>query len=239
MQLDLADLESVRVFVDDFRSKFDRLDILVNNAGVMMPPEREETEDGFELQIGTNHLGHFALTIPLLDLLAITPNSRVVTVSSNAQHYGQLDVSDLQWVRRDYDRTASYGASKIANMLFTLQLQKLLDEADSSTKAVACHPGWTATNLQRSTPLFRLLNPLFAMKPWQGALPTLYAATSPNVESGGYYGPDGFMNMRGYPAPNKPAKESTDPEAAADLWRLSEDLTRMTLDDTRGRALAL
>ena len=224
MRLDLADLGSVGAFAAAFADRFDRLDLLINNAGVMMPRQREETVDGFELQFGTNHLGHFALTLLLLPLLVGTGGSRVVTVSSSAQNFGRLALDDLQWTERSFDRMASYGASKIANMLFTLELQRRLTEAAAPTIAAACHPGWTGTNLQRTSPLIRLLNPLVGMQPWQGALPTLYAAVSPDVVPGGYYGPDGLGTMRGYPAPNTPAAASTDADAAKRLWTLSETL---------------
>ena len=224
MLLDLADLSSVGEFTEAFLRKHDRLDLLINNAGVMMPPKREETADGFELQIGTNHLGHFALTLPLLELLAATKGSRVVNVSSSAQDFGALDLDDLQWTKRPYKRMASYGASKIANMLFTLELQRRFAEAGTPTLATACHPGWTGTNLQQNTLIFRLLNPLLAMKPWQGALPTLYAAVASDAVGGGYYGPDGLGTMRGYPASNKPAAISSDAKAARMLWKMSEEL---------------
>ncbi|TPV94754.1 MAG: SDR family NAD(P)-dependent oxidoreductase [Myxococcales bacterium FL481] len=222
--LDLADLRSVRAFSDRFVREFSRLDILINNAGVMMPAKRQETVDGFELQIGTNHLGHFALTLRLLPVLAATAGSRVVNVSSSAQNFGRLDLEDLHWTKRAYARAASYGASKIANMLFTLELQRRLQEQNVSTLVSACHPGWTATNLQDNAPLFRLLNPLLAMKPWQGALPTLYAAVAEDVVPAGYYGPDGLATMRGYPAPAKPAAASLDAGTARRLWELSEQL---------------
>lgn len=225
IRLDLANLDSVRAFVETFRSRYERLDLLINNAGVMMPPAREETADGFELQIGTNHLGHFALTLPLLDLLVAAPGSRIVNVSSTAQNFGKLDLDDLQWTRRPFDRMGSYGASKIANMLFTLELQRRFDEAGAAVIATAAHPGWTATNLQATSPFIRALNPVFGMKPWQGALPTLYAAVSEEAVPGGYYGPDGLGTMRGYPTLNKPAKRSKDADAAKRLWSLSEELT--------------
>lgn len=228
MLLDLADLSSVREFAAAFVDKHDRLDLLINNAGVMMPPERQETADGFELQFGTNHLGHFALTLLLLERLTSTAGSRVVNVSSSAQNMGELDLDDLQWRQRAFHRMKSYGASKIANMLFTLELQHRFQEAGATTIATSCHPGWTATNLQRSSPLIRLLNPLVAMQPWQGALPTLYAAVAPGAVGGGYFGPDGFGTMRGYPAPNKPAAASRDAQAAKRLWQLSEDLVGLT-----------
>ena len=228
MLLDLANLGSVREFVAAFLDRFDRLDLLINNAGVMMPPERQETADGFELQLGVNHLGHFALTVALLELLAATEGSRVVNVSSSAQNWGRFDLDDLQWRKRPFHRMGSYGASKVANMLFTLELQRRFEEAGASTLATACHPGWTATNLQKTSPLFRWLNPLFGMEPAQGALPTLYAAVSPDAAGGGYYGPDGLGNMRGYPAPDKPAAASVDTEAAKRLWQQSEQLVDLT-----------
>ncbi len=236
MLLDLADLDSVADFARAIRERFDRLDLLINNAGVMMPHQREETADGFELQIGINHLGHFALTVQLFDLLAATEGSRVVNVSSSAQNMGKFDLDDLQWQKRSFDRMGSYGASKIANMLFNLELQKRFIAAGASTLAVACHPGWTGTNLQRNTRLFRFFNPLFSMEPWQGALPTLYAAVSPDAVGGGYYGPDGLANLRGYPAPNKPASASSDAEAARRLWELSEQLVGLTTPQPVARA---
>lgn len=227
--LDLADLGSVERFSTAFSERHDRLDLLVNNAGVMMPPQRQETADGFELQFGTNHLGHFALTLRLLPLLVKTEGSRVVNVSSSAQNFAKFDLDDLQWTQRSFNRMGSYGASKAANMLFTLELQRRLKAAGASTISTACHPGWTGTNLQASTPMFRWLNPIFSMKPWQGALPTLYAAVSPDAVGGGYYGPDGLGTMRGYPAPNKPAKVSVDSDAARRLWEQSEQLVGLTM----------
>ena len=210
MLLDLASQASVRAFAEAFKARFDRLDLLINNAGVMMPPMRQETEDGFEIQFGTNHLGHFALTLLLIDRLCATEESRVVNISSSAQNSGKLDLDDLQWTTRPFRRMASYGASKIANMLFTLELQRRFGEAGVFTIATSAHPGWTATNLQRASLLFRMLNPIFGMRPWQGALPSLYAAVAEGAEPGGYYGPHGLGNLRGYPVPNKPATVSSD-----------------------------
>jgi len=226
--LDLADLSSVGALTNRLNAQLPRLDLLINNAGVMMPPERRETKDGFELQMGTNHLGHFALTLRLLPLIEATEGSRIVNVSSSAQNFGDVDLSDLQWKSRSFDRMKSYAASKTANMLFTLELQKRLQEKGSRVMVTSCHPGWTATNLQKDSGLFQFLNPFFGMKPWQGALPTLYAAVADEAGPGGYYGPNGLWNMRGYPASNEPAKWSLNAESARSLWSKSEDLTGVT-----------
>lgn len=234
--LDLASLTSVKAFAESFLARFDRLDLLINNAGVMHPPMRRETAEGFELQFGVNHLGHFALTMRLMERLVATPESRIVNVASSAQRIGGLALDDLHWTRRTYRGPLAYGASKIANMLFTLELQRRFEEAGLSTTAVAAHPGWTATNLQATSPLIMKLNPILAMEPWQGALPTLYAAVSDRAEPGGYYGPHGFGNWRGYPAPNRPSRVSTDRELAARLFTISEALVDIRCPDLDGRA---
>ncbi len=235
MELDLADLSSVRAFTNAFRQRHDRLDLLVNNAGVMMPPA-SKTADGFELQFGTNHLGHFALTGRLLDMLLATEESRVVNVSSVAHKWGGIEFEDLQWEKRSYSKGASYGQSKLANLLFTYELQRRLERAGAGTIATAAHPGWTATNLQRSAGLFRMLNPIFAMKPWQGALPTLMAATDDASQGGEYYGPRGFQEMRGYPGQVGSNDASRDEETARRLWEVSEQLTGVTFDAIGGAA---
>jgi NAD(P)-dependent dehydrogenase (short-subunit alcohol dehydrogenase family) len=200
----------------------------------MNPPTRQETEDGFELQFGTNHLGHFTVTLLLMDRLIATPGSRVVNVSSSAQNFGELDLADPHWHERPYKGMGAYAASKIANMLFTLELQRRFEEAGVSTIAVSAHPGWTGTNLQATSPLFRALNPLFSMKPWQGALPTLYAAVAEEVQASAYYGPHGLANMHGYPVPNEPAEASRDERAARRLWALSEELVELRTHDRLG-----
>jgi NAD(P)-dependent dehydrogenase (short-subunit alcohol dehydrogenase family) len=227
MELDLADLESVRRFASAVVERVERLDLLVNNAGVMMPPQ-SKTADGFELQIGTNHLGHFALTGLLMDTLLATPRSRVVTVASQAHRMAELDLDDLHWERRPYKKAASYGQSKLANLLFTFELQRRLVADGADTIAVAAHPGWTGTNLQRHSGLFRAMNPIFAMKPWQGALPTLYAATGDDVNGGDYYGPDGIFEMRGYPKKVDSSELSRDEDVARRLWEISEEATGVT-----------
>ena len=229
MQLDLADLESVRQFAANYRERYDRLDLLINNAGIMMPPYGK-TAQGFETQFGVNHLGHFALTGLLFDLLLQTPGSRVVTVSSGSHRFGQIDFEDLQWENKDYKRNAAYGQSKLANLLFTYELQRRLTAAGEETLAVAAHPGWTATNLQVHAGGFRFLNRFFAQDPPMGALPTLYAATAPDVSGGDYYGPSGFMEMRGHPKKVRSNDRSYDEAVAARLWDISEELTGVGYD---------
>ena len=229
MLLDLADLSSVRSFASAFHDRFDRLDLLVNNAGVMMPPE-SKTSDGFELQFGTNHLGHFALTGLLLDTLLATECSRIVNVSSTAHAYGSMDLDDPNWEKRPYKEMASYAQSKLANLLFNLELQQRLEAAGSPMLAVACHPGWTSTDLQRHSGLIRFFNPFFGMKPPQGALPTLYAATSDEVVANGYYGPHGWMQMRGHPVAVESTDAAKEVETARRLWEMSEEMTGVRFD---------
>ncbi len=227
MTLDLSSLASVRAFVAEFSSKFDRLDLLINNAGVMALPKRLETADGFEMQFGTNHLGHFALTGLFWDMLVKTPGSRVVNVSSGAHRAGRMAWDDLQ-SKKSYSPFGAYSQSKLANLLFTYELQRRLDRAGIQTVATAAHPGWTATNLQAHSGVAGFLNPFFGQKPPMGALPTLYAATAPDVVPNGYYGPDGFLEMKGYPKRTESNTRSHDLEAAKRLWAVSEDLTAVS-----------
>jgi NAD(P)-dependent dehydrogenase (short-subunit alcohol dehydrogenase family) len=221
-RLDLADLGSVRAFAEGWEGP---LDVLVNNAGVMAPPE-SRTKDGFELQIGTNHLGHFALT----NLLLPQVTDRVVTVSSGAHRFGAIRFDDLNWDRGRYDRWRAYGQSKLANLLFTLELQRRLAEAGSDVRAVAAHPGYAATNLQSRTGSFVqdkamvLLNRFWAQSDEMGALPTLYAATQ-DIPGGSYAGPDGVGEQRGHPRLVGRSKAASDEAAARRLWELSEQLT--------------
>ena len=224
LELDVADLDSVRAFADRFRNEYDRLDLLINNAGVMMIPERQTTPQGFEMQFGTNHLGHFALTGLLIDLVVNTPGSRVVNVSSSAHRFGSMNFEDLQ-AQESYGPTSAYGQSKLANLLFTNELGRRLKAAGSDTISAVCHPGWTATNLQQHSRLFQLFNPLIAQDPPMGALPTLYAATALGVSSGDYYGPGGWFGIRGYPKQAQPNENSRDQTAAVKLWTVSEELT--------------
>ncbi len=235
MPLDLADLDSVRAFAERFESEFDRLDLLVNNAGVMMPP-KSKTKQGFELQLGVNHLGHFALTGLLLPRLIATAGARIVSVSSQAHRQAQLDFDDLDWTARRYKKMASYGDSKLANLLFTFELGRRLDAAGVDVTVVAAHPGWTGTDLQRHfgalQPLFRFLTPFLGMRPPQGALPTLRAATDPDVETGDYFGPHGLYEMRGYPKRVGTTKLARDLDVADQLWRVSTRRTGVDIDAT-------
>jgi len=230
--LDLASLDSVRAFADRFRSAHDGLDLLINNAGVMAPPRRE-TADGFELQIGTNHLGHFALTGLLLGSLEGHGDARVVTVSSTAHKIGRIHFDDLQSERR-YRRWRAYSQSKLANVLFALELERRLRAAGSTVKSVAAHPGYAATNLQSASPpaldraVMAVTNRLLAQSAAMGALPLLYAATRPNLDGGLFVGPDGFEEQRGHPKVVRPVRAGRDEATAERLWSVSEELTGVT-----------
>jgi NAD(P)-dependent dehydrogenase (short-subunit alcohol dehydrogenase family) len=233
LPLDLASLASVRDFAKAFLDRHPRLDVLVNNAGVMAIPRRT-TADGFEMQLGTNHLGHFALTGLLLERLLATPGSRIVNVSSTAHRAGRIDFDDLHGERR-YARWGAYGQSKLANLLFTFELARRLEAAGHPLKSVACHPGWAATNLQFAgakmdgsrlmEQVARLGNRLFAQDAAMGALPTAYAATAPEVASGDYIGPDRFYETWGHPAKVGSSRRARDREAARRLWEVSEQAT--------------
>ncbi len=222
--LDLSDLRKVEAFAARFAEQHTRLDLLILNAGVMVPPE-SKTAQGFELQFGVNHLGHFALTGALLPLVRASEGARVVVVSSTAARFGAMDFDDLQFEKRGYKPWPAYGQSKLANQLFTLELQRRLAASGSSVLVTAAHPGWTATDLQRSSGVARFFNPLLAMKPAQGALPTLRAATDPTARGGDYFGPSGFLQMRGYPRRVPMVKSAHDRSAAARLWEISEALS--------------
>jgi NAD(P)-dependent dehydrogenase (short-subunit alcohol dehydrogenase family) len=226
-ELDLSSLESVRTAAAQLRSDHDRIDLLINNAGVMYTP-KSTTKDGFELQFGTNHLGHFALTGLLLDRLLPVAGSRVVNVSSIGHRIrAAIHFDDLQWERR-YSRVGAYGQSKLANLLFTYELQRRL-APHATTIAAAAHPGGSATELMRNLPrlvgvLSSVVEPLFQSAD-QGALPTLRAATDPAVLGGQYFGPDGFLEMRGYPKVVASSAQSHDVELQRRLWTVSEELT--------------
>ena len=224
MLLDLADLESVRQFADEIHASFDHLDLLINNAGLMMIPQRQETAQGFEMQFGVNHLGHFALTALLQDLLVKTPGARVVNVSSAGHRIGRINFDDLN-AEHSYNPAGAYGQSKLANLLFTYELQRYFQKMNADAISVAAHPGWTATNLQRHTPVFQFLNPLLSQSPDMGALPTLYGAVAGDVGGGDFFGPGGWFEMRGYPKQVKSSDRSHDKECAKCLWAASEKLT--------------
>lgn len=227
MLLDLADLASVEDFAGQFKSQYHRLDLLINNAGVMVPPH-EHTVYGFELQLGTNHLGHFALTAHLFSILKKTRGSRVVNVSSMGHRVGNIDFDDLQWTRRKYKKWRAYGDSKIANLYFTYALARKLD--NGQPVVVAAHPGWTATDLQRHTPTTSAMNYLFAQNTEMGALPTLYAALAHDVQKADFFGPAGFMEMKGYPKKVTSNRLSRNPEIADKLWHVSESLTGVSFE---------
>jgi NAD(P)-dependent dehydrogenase (short-subunit alcohol dehydrogenase family) len=224
-KLDLADLASVREFAD----AVDKVDVLINNAGVMALPE-SRTADGFEMQVGTNHLGHFALTGLLLGKIS----DRVVTVSSGAHAMGKIDLDDLNWEHRKYQRWAAYGQAKLANLMFAYELQRRLTSAGSPKISVAAHPGYASTDLQSHTEsiqdtIMALGNRLLAQSAEMGALPELFAATA-QVDPGAYYGPTSWRGLRGHPGPSGSSKQSRDEATARSLWELSEKLTGVSYD---------
>ena len=232
--LDLASLDSVRAFARDWLAQ--PVDLLINNAGVMIPP-LSRTADGFESQFGTNHLGHFALTNLLLP--AIT--GRVVTISSGAHRSGRIDFDDLNWERRRYRRWAAYGQSKLANLLFTAELQRRLTETGTNILSMAAHPGYAATGLQSHSgsrlmdfAMGTLGNRLIAQDAASGALPTLYAATA-DLPGNTFVGPSGFGGSRGAPAPCSRAKAADDEATARRLWQVSETLTGVTFPENQKR----
>jgi len=236
---DLADLDSIAAFTEGFRAEADGIDVLCNNAGVMAIP-RQETADGFEMQFGVNHLGHFALTGHLLpELRASEGESRVVTQSSQAHTAGEMAFDDLQ-SERNYGKWSAYGRSKLANLLFAYELQRRLDDHGLDVVSVACHPGYADTDLQFRGPretgssvrmgIMKVANGLFGQSAERGVLPMLYAAASGAVSGGDYVGPGGFMRMRGAPEiqeSNAAARDETDAER---LWRVSEELTGVEYD---------
>lgn len=233
--LDMGSLTSVADFAQRFSAAHDHLDILVNNAGVMMLPTRKTTADGFELQFGTNHLGHFALTARLLPLLRAARLPRVVTVSSLAHRWlGAIHFDDLQ-LERSYNPNSAYGQSKLANLMFALELQRRSDAGGWGLTSVAGHPGTANTDLIANGPASggrrlvalggRIVTNLMGQDAANGALPQIYAATSPDAQPGAYYGPAGFFEMRGPPRPAQIGALAKDSSAAARLWTISEQLT--------------
>ncbi len=232
--LDLGSLASVRAAATEIHERHQRLDLLINNAGLMMPPYGT-TSDGFEQQFGTNHLGHFALTGLLLDLLLATAGSRVVTVSSNMHRAGRLNFADLQSAQR-YRRVAAYGQSKLANLMFSYELQRRLAAAGARTSALAAHPGTAITALTRYFPpavdrAYHAMGQPIAQQPQAGALPTLRAATDPAARGGEYYGPDGWLEFKGHPHRVSSSARSHDEQAQRRLWQESERLTGVRYPD--------
>ena len=240
--VDLASLASIRSFAERISATYDGIDLLVNNAGVMAIP-RAMTIDKFEMQFGTNHLGHFALTGLLLPSMVSRAGSRVVTVSSAAHKPGRMDFDDLMG-ERNYRKWSAYNQSKLANLLFAYELQRRLEVSGLPTISVAAHPGYAATNLQQVGPrmegsrlgglLMSIGNSLLAQSDETGALPQLYAATAPDVRGGDYYGPDGIAESRGHPKRVDSTKASKDTEAARRLWEVSEELTGVRYDVLAG-----
>jgi NAD(P)-dependent dehydrogenase (short-subunit alcohol dehydrogenase family) len=221
--LDLGNLESVHAFSESVLGECDRLDLLVNNAGVMVPP-LGRTTDGFELQLGTNYLGHFVLSARLLPLYSNTPGSRVVTLSSIAHRIGRIDFDNLNAERINL-AWLFYGQSKLACLMFAYELQRRLDRSGIETRSIAAHPGSTVTNLQQHSLPSRISQHLLSQPVTQGALPTLYAATAAKARGGAYYGPDGFMETTGWPAEAGSSARSRDVETSRRLWRAAEELT--------------
>lgn len=236
LELDLASLACVRRAAAELADRYGRLDLLINNAGLMALP-RQLTSDGFEMQLGVNHLGHFALTLALLPLLHGRPDARVVSVTSGAQYFGRIAFDDLQGEGR-YDRWAAYGQSKLANVMFALELQQRLRDQGQAVLSLAAHPGFARTNLQLASvaangswfePLaYQLMGPLLQSAA-MGALPQLFAATAPEATPGGHYGPDQFGGMRGWPTEVRIAPAALDADQRQRLWQRSEELTASAL----------
>jgi NAD(P)-dependent dehydrogenase (short-subunit alcohol dehydrogenase family) len=234
-RLDLASLASIANFAGQMEAHGKPIDLLVNNAGVMAPPQRETTSDGFELQLGTNHLGHFALTGRLLPLLRAGKAPRVVTVSSGAHHTGKIDFDDLQRAKR-YSPWLAYSQSKLANLLFAFELQRRSDQAGWGLMSNAAHPGYARTELIANGPGLNslssrvgslLIAPWASQSPADGALPQLFAATSPDAKPAGYYGPGRLFELVGPPAPARTSQGAQDQAAAKHLWDVSEALTHV------------
>ncbi len=232
-QIDLANLSSIKDFANRMIAKGRAINLLINNAGVMTPPKRLETADGFELQFGTNHLGHFALTAQLLPLLRKAPDARVVTVSSVANRAGQINFDDLQSTS-SYVPMKAYGQSKLANLMFALELQRQSEKHGWGITSIAAHPGISRTNLLITgagrwsfAGIMRTFLPFLFQSSSQGALPTLYAATSPEAKGGLYYGPNKMGETRGYPIIAKLPTQAEDTITALKLWEVSQQLAKV------------
>jgi len=223
-ELDLTSLDSVNRFSDAVRNDFEKIDILINNAGIMMCPYAK-THEGFEIQVGTNHLGHFALTGHLLPLLRKTNGSRLVVLGSLGHRGGKIDFSDLNWESRKYNTNQAYFDSKLANLYFAYEFARKLESHASNPIVTAAHPGWTRTGLQQHSGVMSFLNNFFSQAPELGALPTLRAATDPDAKPADYFGPARFFQMHGHPVKVQSNTRSHDRDAARLLWEQSEELT--------------
>lgn len=222
--LDLSSLKSIKLFCNEFSNSYNQLNILINNAGIMYCPY-SKTQDGFEMQMGTNHLGPYALTAQLLPMLMNTPNSRIVNTASLAHLTGDIDFEDINWEKRKYKTMQAYADSKIANLYFHYELAKKLKNQANAPLVIASHPGWTKTELDRHIGIVGIISSLIGQKAEMGVLPTLRAATDTEAISGDYFGPDGFREMRGNPIKVKSNAMSLDVQKAEQLWILSEKLT--------------
>jgi len=223
-QLELNSLKSIQAFADRIKADYNRLDILINNAGVMACPF-SKTEDNFEIQMGVNHLGHFALTGHLMPLLKKTKAARIVVTSSIAHKFGKINFEDINWENRKYNTNNAYSDSKLANLYFAYELVRKLKDDPNAPRITSAHPGWTSTELQRHVSFFKFLNPLFSQKVDKGVLPTFRAAFDENAQSGDYFGPAGFMELKGDPVKVPSNKLSHNEKNAKQLWELSEKLT--------------
>lgn len=224
--LDVSDINSVKTFASSFKERFYTLDVLITNAAVVSLKEKQVTASGIEMHMATNHYGNFALLALLYPYLIQTPNSRVVTVSSGSHKFGNLDFNDLNWEKRPYNPSKSYGDSKLANLIFARSLQKKFDNDNSSALSVAAHPGLSATKRQQATGFGGWFSQLLAQPVWKGALPILRAATDPNANALDYYGPR--FGISGYPTHAKMDKKAFNLDVAKQLWQKSEQITGLT-----------
>jgi NAD(P)-dependent dehydrogenase (short-subunit alcohol dehydrogenase family) len=238
-KIDLADLSSIKAFGDRMQEKGRPIDLLINNAGIMTPPKRLETADGLEIQFGTNHIGHFALTAHLLPLLSMANNPRVVTVSSIGNRNGKINFDDLQ-SRSSYKPMEAYAQSKLANLMFAFELQRQSDKNGWGIMSLSAHPGVSRTNLLitgagrwSSSGIMRTFLPFMFQPPAMGALPTLFAATSPGAEPGAYYGPNKLSETRGFPTPAKIPVQAEEKIVAQKLWDVSLELANVTFDNRK------
>lgn len=228
IELDLTSMDSIHSFVSTFKQSYTRLDILINNAGVVNLKERVVTSNGAEMHMATNHLGHFALTGLLYPIIIATPHARVMTMSSGSHKFGDINFDDINWEKRPYDRSTSYGDSKLANLLFVRSLQERFDKDKASAISVAAHPGLSATERQQSMGIGGYLTKILAQPVYMGALPALKAATAKEVKALEYYGPK--YGVRGYPRLAGISKKALDKQVAQKLWQYSEQMTGVKFD---------